>query len=55
MYIDPLDSSKLLRKIDDRHVIDGFGNRFELIPREPRDGPGWPLVIVWLLAGALFI
>lgn len=53
MYFDPLDSPNLLRKIDDEHVIDGFGNRYKLIPRDPNGSPGgggWFLVLTILAA-----
>lgn len=49
---DPLDSPRLLRKIDDDHVIDGFGNRYKLIPRDPNhpQGGGWFLLLSILAA-----
>ncbi|MFH7241454.1 MAG: hypothetical protein ACHWZW_01265 [Spirulina sp.] len=52
MFIDPLDSPNLLRKIDDNHVIDGFGNRYELVPRDPNRSPGggWFLLLSILAA-----
>ena len=47
MYNDPLDSAKWLRKIDDNTVIDGFGNRYELLPKEPPNGSGgfWAMLL----------
>lgn len=47
MYLDPLDSPNLLRKISENTVIDGFGNHYELLPKEPPNGPGgfWAMLL----------